>query len=116
MELVAWTIAVPMVFGWHSTFLVNSASHVYGRQPYETGDLSTNCWWVALISFGEGWHNAHHAFPYSARHGLDWWELDATWYLICVLQFLGIVWDVQVPSEKVREAKRKQPVTKAKAN
>jgi fatty-acid desaturase len=60
------------------------------------GDLSTNCWWVAAVSFGEGWHNSHHAFPYSARHGLEWWELDPTWYLICVLKAMGIVWDVQV--------------------
>lgn len=60
------------------------------------GDLSTNCWWVAAVSFGEGWHNSHHAFPYSARHGLEWWELDPTWYLICILKALGLVWDVQV--------------------
>lgn len=60
------------------------------------GDLSTNNWWVAAVSFGEGWHNSHHAFPYSARHGLEWYELDLTWYLICTLKALGIVWDVQV--------------------
>ncbi|KAF6260540.1 MGDG specific palmitate delta-7 desaturase [Scenedesmus sp. NREL 46B-D3] len=109
MGAVAWTIAVPMVAGWHSTFLVNSAAHVWGRQPYETGDLSTNCWWVAAVSFGEGWHNSHHAFPQSARHGLEWWELDLTWYLICTLKALGIVWDVHVPSEKAKSLKRKQP-------
>lgn len=106
IEAVCWTIAVPMVAGWHSTFLVNSAAHTWGTRPYDTGDLSTNCWWVAAVSFGEGWHNAHHAFPYSARHGLEWWEIDPTWYLICALKALGIVWDVQVPSEKVRASKR----------
>jgi stearoyl-CoA desaturase (delta-9 desaturase) len=64
--------------------------------PTPAGDLSTNCWWVAAVSFGEGWHNSHHAFPYSARHGLEWWELDPTWYLICILKAVGLVWDVQV--------------------
>eukprot|EP00775_Hariotina_reticulata_P004324 gene4324-4577_t len=112
---VAWTQAIPMVAGWHSTWLVNSAAHTYGRQPYDTGDLSTNCWWVAAVSFGEGWHNSHHAFPYSARHGLEWWELDPTWYLICVLKALGIVWDVQVPSEKVRAAKRNKKLVQLTA-
>lgn len=52
------------------------------------------------MSFGEGWHNAHHAFPYSARHGLEWWEIDPTWYLICILKALGLVWDVQVGEEQ----------------
>jgi stearoyl-CoA desaturase (delta-9 desaturase) len=60
------------------------------------GDLSTNCWWLVFTTPGEGWHNNHHAFPYSARHGLEWWEVDVTWYTICLLQALGIVWDVQV--------------------
>jgi fatty-acid desaturase len=64
------------------------------------GDLSTNCWWVAAVSFGEGWHNSHHAFPYSARHGLEWWELDPTWYLICALKAVGLVWDVQVHASR----------------
>ena len=59
-----------------------------------------------MISFGEGWHNAHHAFPYSARHGLEWYQWDPTWYLICTLEYLGIVWDVEVPSEKVKASKK----------
>jgi hypothetical protein len=74
--------------------------------PPSPGDLSTDCWWVAVISFGEGWHNAHHAFPYSARHGLEWYQWDPTWYLICALEALGLVWDVQVPSDKVKASKR----------
>ena len=67
---------------------------------------------MSIVSFGEGWHNSHHAFPYSARHGLEWWEIDMTWYLICALEALGIVWDVQVPSEKVREARRRKDAAK----
>uniref|UniRef100_A0A383V3J7 Fatty acid desaturase domain-containing protein n=1 Tax=Tetradesmus obliquus TaxID=3088 RepID=A0A383V3J7_TETOB len=111
---LVWSYAVPMVITWHSTFLVNSAAHVYGRRPYETGDLSTNCWWVAAVSWGEGWHNSHHAFPQSARHGLEWWEIDLTWYLICGLKATGLAWDVHVPrrrmpSEKAKALKARQP-------
>lgn len=78
------------------------------------GDLSKNNWWVALLSFGEGWHNAHHAFPYSARHGLEWWELDITWWIIWSLEKVGLVWDVQLPSEKAKAAKR-MPAVRVKA-
>ena len=67
------------------------------------------------MSFGEGWHNSHHAFPYSARHGLEWWEFDATWLLIRALQALGVVWDVQVPSEKVKAARRRKDAEKKAA-
>jgi len=58
--------------------LVNSATHKFGYRTYESGDKSTNCWWVALLVYGEGWHNNHHAFQYSARHGMQWWEIDLT--------------------------------------
>lgn len=97
-----------MVVGWHFTFFVNSATHIWGRRPYETGDLSTNLWWVALGIYGEGWHNTHHAFPFSARHGLEWYELDVTWMFIRTLQALGLAWDVQLPTRKQREAKRRK--------
>ena len=64
---------------WHITWFVNSASHVWGTQPFRTGDLSRNNWWVGILAFGEGWHNNHHAFEFSARHGLEWWQVDMTW-------------------------------------
>ena len=73
---LVWGIFVRMVAGLHSTWFVNSATHRFGYQTYDAGDRSSNCWWVALISYGEGWHNNHHAFPRSARHGLYWWEVD----------------------------------------
>ncbi|KAI8467532.1 MAG: MGDG specific palmitate delta-7 desaturase [Monoraphidium minutum] len=117
-DAVAWTQAIPMVVGWHTTFLVNSACHSFGTQPFNTGDLSTNCWWVALLAFGEGNHNGHHAFPYSAKHGLNGLaggEIDVTWWVICLLEKVGLVWDVQVPSEKVQAAKRAPPPAKAAA-
>ena len=91
-----WGIFVRLVFGWHSTWLVNSAAHMFGYQSYDSRDASTNCWWVALLSFGEGWHNNHHAFPRSARHGLLWWEFDANYLALRTMKALGLVWDVQV--------------------
>nr|UDV78656.1 fatty acid desaturase 5.2 [Perilla frutescens] len=69
---------VRIVWVYHITWLVNSACHVWGKQAWNTGDLSRNNWWVAMLAFGEGWHNNHHAFEYSARHGLEWWQIDMT--------------------------------------
>lgn len=74
-----WGFCFRAVFGWHATFAINSACHTWGNRPFRTTDHSRNLWWVALFTFGEGWHNNHHAFSYSARHGLEWWQLDATW-------------------------------------
>ncbi|XP_068652704.1 palmitoyl-monogalactosyldiacylglycerol delta-7 desaturase, chloroplastic-like [Aristolochia californica] len=96
---LVWGMGVRVVWVYHITWLVNSASHVWGTQSWNTGDLSRNNWWVALLAFGEGWHNNHHAFEYSARHGLEWWELDLTWYVIRLLEVLGLATDVKLPSE-----------------
>jgi sn-1 stearoyl-lipid 9-desaturase len=84
------------VLGLHFTWLVNSATHMWGSRRFKTRDLSTNNWWVALLSFGEGWHNNHHAHPTSSRHGLTWYEIDFNWYGIRTLQFLGLARQVQV--------------------
>jgi fatty-acid desaturase len=73
---------------------VNSASHMWGYRKYETADNSRNLWWVGLLAFGEGWHNNHHAFPSSARHGHRWWEIDVTYMEIRLLERLGLVWHV----------------------
>ncbi|MBI5004809.1 MAG: fatty acid desaturase [Candidatus Lloydbacteria bacterium] len=83
---VFWGIFLRLVVVWHATWLVNSAAHYFGYQNFDTGDLSTNCWWVGLLAWGEGWHNNHHALPRSARHGLRWFEIDMTWWLICILK------------------------------
>ena len=85
-----------ITFGLHSTWLVNSATHLWGSRRFKTRDDSTNNWWVALITFGEGWHNNHHAHPVSARHGLAWYELDLNWIGISTLRRLGLAWDVKV--------------------
>ncbi|MBO3464168.1 acyl-CoA desaturase [Aetokthonos hydrillicola Thurmond2011] len=99
-SFVVWGIFVRIVFVWHCTWLVNSATHKFGYRSYDSGDRSTNCWWVALLVFGEGWHNNHHAFQYSARHGLRWWELDLTWMTIQLLQVLGLATNVKLAEKK----------------
>jgi stearoyl-CoA desaturase (delta-9 desaturase) len=94
--LVNWAIFLRVVVGLHSTWLVNSATHLWGRRRFATKDDSRNVWWVALLTFGEGWHNNHHAHPTSARHGLAWYEFDVTWLELKALQAIGLVWDVRV--------------------
>lgn len=95
---VIWGVFVRLVLSYHLTWLINSAAHSSGYQTFKTGDRSTNCWWIALFSWGEGWHNNHHAFPFSARHGLKWFELDHTWHVIKALSWLGLARDVKVPT------------------
>ncbi|MBI2945022.1 MAG: fatty acid desaturase [Candidatus Wallbacteria bacterium] len=97
---VLWGLFVRLVFTDHMTWFVNSAGHALGYQAYRTGDLSTNCFWTALVSFGEGWHNNHHAHPASARHGLAWWQLDFTYLVIRALESLGLAWSVRLPSSE----------------
>jgi stearoyl-CoA desaturase (delta-9 desaturase) len=83
------------VLGLHSTWLVNSATHMWGSRRFITTDTSTNSFWVAIFTFGEGWHNNHHAAPQAARHGLAWYEIDMNWYGIAVLRALGLAWDIK---------------------
>ncbi len=90
-----WGIFFRTTLGLHITWLVNSATHMWGSQRYLTGDTSTNSFWVAILTFGEGWHNNHHAHPQSARHGLAWYEIDTNWYCISFLRMLGLAWDVK---------------------
>ncbi len=104
---VLWGVVVRTVFGWHSTWFVNSLSHLFGRRRFETDDDSTNNWFVALLTFGEGWHNNHHAHPTSARHGLAWYEFDLNWITIRLFEKLG--W-----AEKIRGIKTEEPVVELK--
>ncbi|KAI3914018.1 hypothetical protein MKW98_010830, partial [Papaver atlanticum] len=101
--------------GTHFTFAVNSVCHTWGKRPWNTKDLSKNNWvvnilghgedlsknnWVVgLLGFGEGWHNNHHAFQFSARIGLEWWQLDIPWYIIKILEHLGLATNVKVHTE-----------------
>lgn len=97
--LVLWGICLRVVFGLHTTWLVNSATHMWGARRFATHDDSRNNWWVALLTFGEGWHNNHHAHPSSARHGLAWYEFDPSWIQIRILKFLRV-------ARSIHEARR----------
>jgi stearoyl-CoA desaturase (delta-9 desaturase) len=94
---LVWGFFVSSVLVLHTTWLVNSATHVWGYRTHTTRDDSTNLWWVALLTYGEGWHNNHHAYQTSARHGLRWWELDMTYIGIRALQVVGLAHSVKVP-------------------
>jgi stearoyl-CoA desaturase (delta-9 desaturase) len=89
-SVLLWGVFLRVTLALHATWLVNSATHMWGRRRFDTGEDSRNSWWVALLTFGEGWHNNHHAHPTSARHGLRWYEIDLNWWGIRVLQFLGL--------------------------
>ena len=88
--MMLWGVFLRVTVGLHATWLVNSATHLWGRRRFVTSEDSRNSWWVALLTFGEGWHNNHHAYPTSAQHGLRWYEIDVNWWGIKVLQLLGV--------------------------
>jgi len=96
LPLMCWAIFLRVTVGLHATWLVNSATHLWGSRRFETKDDSRNSWWVALLTFGEGWHNNHHAHPTSARHGLAWYEFDISWIQIKILKSLGIAKSIRV--------------------
>jgi len=100
LPAVVWGGALRIVWVYHITWFVNSAAHVWGNQTYNTGDLSRNNWWVGILAFGEGWHNNHHAFEFSARHGLEWWQIDMTWMVIKALEAVGLASNIKLPTEK----------------
>jgi stearoyl-CoA desaturase (delta-9 desaturase) len=92
---------VSTVLVYHATFCINSLAHVHGRKRYVTGDDSRNNWLLALATMGEGWHNNHHACQSSVRQGFRWWEYDPTFYVLKVLSWIGIVWDLKSPPATV---------------
>jgi stearoyl-CoA desaturase (delta-9 desaturase) len=108
LPYVLWGIFLRVTLGLHATWLVNSATHKWGSRRFATRDDSTNNWWVALLTFGEGWHNNHHAHPTSARHGLAWYEIDLNWIGIRALETCGLAWDIrrarlqQMPDQRDR--------------
>jgi sn-1 stearoyl-lipid 9-desaturase len=99
-SFVLWGVFVRLAFVYHCTWFVNSATHMFGYKSHESGDNSRNCWWVAVVTYGEGWHNNHHAYQYSARHGLQWWEVDPTWLMIKGLKTLGLATKVKIADVK----------------
>jgi stearoyl-CoA desaturase (delta-9 desaturase) len=109
VEGLVWGGLIRIAAYQHATFSVNSICHMFGRQDYRTRDEARNNWIVALLVFGEGWHNNHHAFPVSARHGLQRWQLDVSWWVIRGLEKAGLVWNVKLPDAAQRERRRAQP-------
>ena len=105
LQMMVWGFFISTVFTWHVTFMVNSVCHRWGAQPYDAGDASTNNVFIGVLGFGEGWHNNHHYYPSSARHGLQWWQLDMTWILLRVLMVFGLVTDPKIPKEFRKDEK-----------
>jgi stearoyl-CoA desaturase (delta-9 desaturase) len=106
LEYVVWGLCVSTVALWHATFTINSLAHRFGRRRYATRDDSRNNLWLALLTFGEGWHNNHHHYPGAARQGFYWWEVDLSWYGLKLLAALGLVRELRSVPVAVREARK----------
>ena len=98
-SFVIYGIFLRAVLLWHSTWLINSATHRQGYRNFSVDDGSRNLWWAAILTYGEGWHNNHHAHPRVAKAGLRWWEIDVTWWAIQILQMLGLAKKIVVAKE-----------------
>jgi sn-1 stearoyl-lipid 9-desaturase len=96
MPFVVWGVFARLFVGFHATCFVNSVCHNFGYRTHANANRSTNSWWVSLLTFGEGWHNNHHAFPNSARFGWRWWELDLVWLTVRLLRGLGLASQVKM--------------------
>ena len=106
-----WGLFFRTAFVYHVTWLVNSAAHLWGYQTYDTNEGSRNNWWVALISYGEGWHNNHHAYLHSAAHGLRWWEFDITYATIRLLTWMKLATKVRLPQGNPAKLSAPQPIS-----
>ena len=107
-QMLVWGFFISTVACYHATYTINSLSHVFGWRRYDTGDDSRNNPLLALLTFGEGWHNNHHHYPSSARQGFYWWEIDLTYYCLRVLAALGIIWDLKPIPASVRATRTRR--------
>lgn len=112
-SFVVWGMCIRMTAAYHSTWFVNSATHLWGYRNYDTRDESRNLWWVAMLAYGEGWHNNHHAHPSVAPAGHRWWEVDMTWWVIRSLELTGMAYDVRGKIPTGRTADDVQPTDDA---
>jgi stearoyl-CoA desaturase (delta-9 desaturase) len=106
-----WGGLVRICLMQHVTWSVNSVCHIWGRRPFESHDHSTNNLPVAILSLGEGWHNNHHAFPTSARHGLRWWQVDPSYVVILLMKIVGLAWNIRLPTNEAVAAKTRRGQT-----
>lgn len=104
-----WGGLVRVLLVHHVTWSINSVCHLWGRRPYASGDESRNNYLFGLVALGEGWHNTHHAFPTSSRHGLQWWQPDVSYWVIRTLAAVGLAWDLKLPTMEARQKKRVRP-------
>ena len=104
-QLVVWGFVISTVALYHATFTINSLAHRYGKRRFATSDNSRNSFWLALLTFGEGWHNNHHFYPGSARQGFAWWEIDVTYYGLKILSWVGLIWDLRPVPDHVHNAR-----------
>jgi stearoyl-CoA desaturase (Delta-9 desaturase) len=111
-QMLVWGFFISTVLCYHGTYTINSLSHVFGKQRYRTGDTSRNNWLLALITLGEGWHNNHHFYPNAARQGFYWWEIDVSYYVLKMLSWMGIIWDLKPVPVEARDhtPRRIQPI------
>ena len=117
LQMVVWGFVISTVVLYHATFTINSLDHLIGRRRFDTTDRSRNNWVLALLTFGEGWHNNHHRYPTSARQGFYWWELDLTYYILRALSWIGIVRDLRpVPQRVLAEGRSDDPGQNSDSN
>lgn len=100
-QMLIWGFLISTIMLYHVTFAINSLAHTVGSRRYATQDDSRNNWLLALFTFGEGWHNNHHHYPASAKQGFYWWEVDVTYYLLVLLSWFGLVWELKGVPEPV---------------
>lgn len=100
-QMLIWGYFVSTVLVYHVTFSINSIAHKIGTRDYDTKDHSRNNWWLAILTFGEGWHNNHHHYPSSARQGFKSHQIDITYYILFLMQRVGLVWGVRLPPEEL---------------
>ncbi len=103
ISMIIWGFFVSTVCVYHCTFAVNSIAHIWGKQRYQTKEKSKNNFLIALLTFGEGWHNNHHHFPGSIRQGFYWWEIDFTFYGLKFLSLFGIVYNLRTVSKSIKQ-------------
>ena len=106
LQLLIWGFFISTVILYHSTYSINSLAHKIGAKRYDPRDESGNSFLLALITFGEGWHNNHHHYPASVRQGFYWWEIDLTYYTLVLLSWTGLIWDLRSVPQHIRDARR----------
>jgi stearoyl-CoA desaturase (delta-9 desaturase) len=102
-QLVIWGFFISTVLLFHATCTINSLDHMFGTRRYDTPDTSRNNPLLAILTLGEGWHNNHHYYAISARQGFFWWEVDITYYILVLMSWVGIAWDLRPLPDKVKK-------------